>query len=317
MGWGNGEQLVLVSLSDQDNPDTYTMSATMNENDGGKWTMVGRSGSGWGTPRSEGGAAAGGAGAWRPSGPRTFGVSSGAGEAPMTRTGLGRTASSSGAADYEPPSRGTGGWGAPSGRSGAGRPMPAAFGGAERDRHNDRLEEQRSRAAAEAEEKRREERAREAAERDRARRMDFTNTEEYPSLGGGSRSEAAAPKVKPKLDFRAAGERGAVLGAMREAEEAAAAKEQQFASFVAQMEAEERAAHRRRLAQITTRCFDDGFDEYEPPEEDEDDIAAREAGGFADDGEMPAYEDDEEGGGGGEINSHLAVIRRRGDKSDW
>jgi hypothetical protein len=204
--------------------------------------------------------------------------------------------------------------------------MPAAFGGAERDKRNERLEEQRARAAAEAERQRRE--AREKAEADRAlaRRMDFSNTEEYPSLGGSRSETARAPtKVKPALDFRAGAERGAILGAMQEAEAAAAAKQHAFASYVERMEAEERAAHRRRLAKITTRCFDDGFDEYEPPDEEEDYGSSGAAGAGYDGEEMPAYEDDDEdvaaataeGKAEGEFNSHLAVIRRRGDKSDW
>lgn len=257
----------------------------MNENDnGGKWTFVARTG-----------AAAGGAGAsWRSS-------------EPMTRTGLGRTASSSGEGV---------GWGERSG--GGGRPMPAAFGGAERDKRNERLEEQRRRAAEDAERQRREERERDKAERDRARRMDITNEEEFPALGGGGGARPASKKSKPALDFRAAGERGAVLGAIQEAEAATAAREHEFAAFVARMEAEERAAHRRRLAHITTHCYDDGFNEFEPPDEDE---------GYGnglnppEENEMPAYEDDDEDAASrraeGEFNSHLAVVRRRGDKSDW
>lgn len=261
------------------------MSTTMNENDdGGKWTFVARG-------ERSGNPSGGAGGGWRSS-------------EPMTRTGLGRTASSSGS--WGERSEASGGWG--------GRAMPAAFGGAERDKRNERLEEQRRRAADEAERQRREAREREEAERDRARRMDITNEEEFPALGGAKRPALA--KSKPALDFRAAGERGAVLGAIQEAEAAAAAREHEFAAFVARMEAEERAAHRRRLANITTHCYDDGFNEFEPPDEDEG-----YGGGSVDDGdEMPAHEDDEEdgaAGGAGEFNSHLAVLRRRGDKSDW
>lgn len=204
--------------------------------------------------------------------------------------------------------------------------MPAAFGGAEREKRNDRLEEQRQRAATEAERKRREEREAAEAARRLAKKMDFNDTEEYPSLGGASRA-APAPAAKPKLDFRAASERGAALAAAQEAEETARSRELYYANYAERLEAEERAAHRRRLAQITTRCYDDGFYEHEPPEEDEDDMyaGAGDTGGVVEMGEMPEFEDDEEdlresGAGAraaGEFNAHLAVTRRSGDKSDW
>lgn len=263
----------------------------MSNTEGG-WTTVSSTG-GWRARAAAAAAARGGAG--------------GPSEPPMTRTSVD-------------------GWGRASG--GGGRPMPAAFGGGERDRRNDRLEEQRQRAAADAERKRHEEReAAEAAKR-LAKKMDFNDMEEYPSLGGGG---AAAPKAKPSLDFRAAGERGAILSATREAEEEARAREEYYASYSARLEAEERAAHRRRLAQITTRCYDDGFYEHEPPEEDEDfgEGYGNNGGPVEDMGGMPEFEEDDEEGqenlreagaghrAAGEFNAHLAVNRRRGDKSDW
>jgi hypothetical protein len=161
--------------------------------------------------------------------------------------------------------------------------------------------------------------------------MDFGNADEYPSLGGAGgdlrRSVSAAPAIQtapaPKhiLDFRAASERGAILGAAREAEEEALARAEYHASCSARLEAEERAAHRRRLAKITTHCYDDGFDEHEPPEEDDGGAATATAA-------APEYEDEEEeeedlreaGAGAratGEFNAHLAVSRRAGDKSNW
>jgi hypothetical protein len=305
----------------------------MNNTESG-WTTVGagggggeRSGNPLGGWRTRTAAAAGGAGSgsgWQPSGPRTFGLgrtasSAGGDEAPMTRSGMDGWGRASGGGERS---------GYPSG----GRPMPAAFGGGEREKRNERLEEQRMRAAAEAERKRKEEReAAEAAKR-LAKKMDFADEEEYPALGGAGAAKArAASKVNPKatMDFRSAGERGAALAAAQEAEEETRLREYQRATFMERMEAEERAAHRRRLAQITTRCYDDGFDEYEPPyEEDEAEAYAGGGGAVADMGEMPEFEDDEEGeeslreaGAGhraaGEFNAHLAVSRRRGDKSDW
>lgn len=176
---------------------------------------------------------------------------------------------------------------------GWGMPAPAAFGW--------RLNEQR-RAAEELE--------RQKVAAAEARRMDFASKDEYPTLGGGKETK----KVAPKLNFRAAGERGAILSAAQEAEKAAAEREKYYASYTERMEAEERnAAHRRRLAQITNRCYDDGFDEFEPPyEEDEIHMGA----GYDDSEEIPAYEEDVSAATS-EFNSHLAVTRRRGDKSDW
>jgi hypothetical protein len=287
------------------------------------WTTV--ASSGWRARAAAGGAggessglgrtASSAGGSWQPSGPRTFGRSE---EAPRSGGGWGRASEG--------------------GFSSAARAMPAAFGGG--DRGNGRLEEQRRRAAEEAARKYREEREAAEAARALAKRMDFSDAEEYPSLGSGGgpssksgllRTVSEAPAVRttpaPKhlLDFRAASERGAALAAAQEAEKAALAREQYYANYAERMEAEERAAHRSRLAKITTRCYDDGFDEYEPPEEEDTGAGTGDYISHTDMGEMPEYEDDEEdlreaGVGAraqGEFNAHLAVTRRSGDKSDW
>ena len=257
--------------------------------------------------------ASSGGGGWRARTAAAAAAPAPEGEAPVTRTSMD-------------------GWGERSGqRSGGersgGRPMPAAFGGG--DKQNSRLEEQRRRAESDAAQKRKEERERIEAETKRKRMMDFGNADEYPSLGGGgggglcrpvsvASAIQTAPAPKHILDFRAASERGAILSAAREAEEEALARAEYHASCSARLEAEERAAHRRRLAQITTHCYDDGFDEHEPPTDDDDGGAVAAA--------APEYEEEEEedlreaGAGAratGEFNAHLAVSRRAGDKSNW
>ena len=232
--------------------------------------------------------------------------------------GLSRTVSSS---EETRPSMD--GWGR------SGRSMPAAFGGGDIKR-NDRLDDQRRRAADDADQKRKEERERADAKRHHERMMDFGNANEYPSLGGGAAAPAAKVVVEaaavavPKhpahpMDFRSASERGAILAATLEAEEAARSRELYNASYAERMEEEERADRRRRLAQITTRCYDDGFDEHEPPEEEDD-------GGVVGHSDMPEHDEDESDDireavagvrAAGEFNAHLAVTRRSGDKSNW
>ena len=153
---------------------------------------------------------------------------------------------------------------------------------------------------------------------------------EWPSLGsmasahsqwpsGGSM--APAPAV-PKLDFKAMATDATARFARQEAEAAAAAAEtrrreeqDRMGRFVSHAEIE----HRRRLASIPTRCYDDGPDDYDPPEEDDLETDAYgcptsyEYRGY--DYERPddREEDDEEE----EFNAQLAITRRAGDKSDW
>ncbi len=258
----------------------------------------------------------GGGGGWR----ARSAVAAPEGGAPVTRTSMDGWGQRSGERSGERSG------GERSGGGGSGRPMPAAFGGG--DKQNSRLEEQRRRAESDAAQKRKEERERIEAETKRKRMMDFGNADEYPSLGGAGgdlrRSVSAAPAIQtapaPKhiLDFRAASERGAILGAAREAEEEELARAEYHASCSARLEAEERAAHRRRLAKITTHCYDDGFDEHEPPEEDDGGAAAAAAPEYEEEEEM---DDVREAGAGaraaGEFNAHLAVSRRAGDKSNW
>jgi hypothetical protein len=191
--------------------------------------------------------------------------------------------------------------------------MPSAFGGGER--RPNRFEEERKRAA---DIKYKEDREKESAARHHAKMMDFKNTEEYPSLGGG----APVAIAKPVLDFRAAGERGVALMLAQEAREAKEAEyknELYRESLMERMEDEARAAQRRRLAQITTHCYDDGLEEHEPPEEDDAVYA-----GHPSSDEPPTYDEDTdinpdqaESKAEDEFNSHLAVTRRRGDKSNW
>jgi hypothetical protein len=206
-----------------------------------------------------------------------------------------------------------GGWASERTASKGGREMPSAFGGGER--RPNRFEEQRQR---EAEIKYKEDREKAAAARHHAKMMDFKNMNEYPSLGG-----APVVVAKPVLDFRAASERGVAVSVAQEAREAKEAErnhELYRESLMERMEDEARAALRRRLAQITTHCYDDGFDEHEPPEEDDAAYAGHPCGD-----EMPTYDEDDtdinpahaESKADGEFNSHLAVTRRRGDKSNW
>lgn len=183
---------------------------------------------------------------------------------------------------WKPVRRGGGGWS---------DSASAAFGG------GGRMASRREEEARHAWEDRRaateKERAAAAAAVKKAKALDTANKEEYPVLGGAG----AAPKPKPSMNFRDMARETAARTALEEAEAAAT---------VAQ----------RRVYEVTTRpaaaphrlyrhgSYDDGpvdhdfpdEEGYYPPDNEEEEDAE------------PATE---------EFNSHLAVTRRRGDKTDW
>ena len=79
----------------------------------------------------------------------------------------------------------------------------------------------------------------------------------------------------------------------------------------ARLTSTQRITHRSRLANIGTRCFDDGPMDYTGPEEFDDDDGAGSYREEAHRVDTPTAPND------GELNANLAVSRRAGDKSDW
>lgn len=200
-------------------------------------------------------------------------------------------------------------WGDSSNSStGPSREMPSAFAGGDRNRMSARREEEAHRAWEERRLAAEKERAAKAAAEKQAKIMDFTDIEQYPPLGGGPRAAPAKPKV---MNFRDMARDTAARSTLEEAEAAAAAKYRELKAS--------RRVYGGAGSVSTPRLYrhgsyDDGpvdhdfpdEDGYYPPDEDNEYAAAPPPQHYTDEDE------DEE-----EFNSHLAVTRRRGDKSDW
>jgi hypothetical protein len=186
--------------------------------------------------------------------------------------------------------------------------MPAAFRGKEVKPHDYR------RAAREHDEKvaRDKERAREHAERTHMSRVtNFESEKEYPSLGAAP----AKPTTLPKLDFKSMVKSTPIRVLEHEAEITEAIRSEQATPEWQALRARHKALppiyHTR--SQITTRSYDDGFEEYDGPEEMDADMREYAiAAGLIE-------EDDEDGRPSEEfeMNAGIAPERRRGDNGFW
>lgn len=190
------------------------------------------------------------------------------------------------------------------------REMPSAFGG------GSRMSSRRDEEAQRAWEQRRatveKERVAKAEEMRQAKLRDITDTEQYPTLGG-------VPVLKPKvkaINFRDMARETAARSAIEEAEAVAEAKRREI-------EASRRIYGGAGVSISTPRLYrhgsyDDGPVDHDFPDEegyyphDEEDEYA---------GAPPQHymneDHEEQANTETEFNSHLAVVRRRGDKSDW
>jgi hypothetical protein len=200
-------------------------------------------------------------------------------------------------------------WGSSDAVDGPSRDMPSAFGGS---RTSARREEDARRAWDEHRDATEKSRAAKAEVTRQAKIRDFTDTEQYPTLSGGG--GAAAPnKAKIQLNFRDMAHEAAARSTLAEAEAAAAAKRRELEA--ARLTYSETSTSRRlyRHGSYDDGPVDHNFPDeegyYQPDEEvshpynideDEDEDAV----------EASAHTE-------AELNPHLAVIRRRGDKGDW
>jgi hypothetical protein len=184
---------------------------------------------------------------------------------------------------------------------GADEPAPSAFSGS-RDRMSSRREEHASRAWEERRVATEKARAAKAEEVRQAKLRDFTDTEQYPTLGGGA---VAAPKAKVQLNFRDMAHEAAARSTLAEAEAAAAAKRHE-------LDLARQAYGGAGTGTIIHRhgSYDDGPVDHDFP--DEEGYYSHQHGVEEDEDEAEANAHTE-----AELNPHLAVIRRRGDKSDW
>ena len=201
-------------------------------------------------------------------------------------------------------------WGDSSAGAEPAREMPSAFGGGDRNRHrrDDARREEDARRAWD------ERRAAKAEAERQVKLRDFTNTEQYPALGGGSRSAAAAPKPKA-MNFLDMARETAARSALEEAEAVAAAKRRELEAS-RQVYGGAGSAAGPRLYRHGS--YDDGPVDHDFPDEEgyypPDEYAAALHGDECGDAEADAEAEAE---ADAEFNSHLAVNRRRGDKSDW
>lgn len=208
-------------------------------------------------------------------------------------------------------------WGDSEAGAAAPREMPAAFGGgggAGRDRMVARREEESRRAW----EERQRERAAKAEAEKQAKARDITNMEAFPALGGGT--SAPPPKKKvgaAPLNFRDMARETAARTALEEAEAAAAAKHLALEAARRTYVSGGAGAGAAQPRLYRHGSYDDGPVDHDFPDED---------GYYPPDGEDAGYyppdgECEDENGDGtadsAEYNADLAVIRRRGDKSDW
>lgn len=203
------------------------------------------------------------------------------------------------------------------GGGGAGRPMPAAFGGGDRDRQNTRREEDSRRAWEERQRAVAAERATKVEADRLARVSDLKNETEYPSLGGAKPVKKAVAAAAPVVNYRDVAREAAIRSAAEEAAAAVAAKQRELAAAYA-------AASRSASGPAGPRLYrhgsyDDGPVDHDFPDEE---------GYYPPDGDEgncypPGGDDDCDGdcdcgeGAPAEFNAHLAVNRRRGDKSNW
>jgi hypothetical protein len=197
--------------------------------------------------------------------------------------------------------------------------MPSAFGGGNRERQNARREEEARRAWDERRAAVEKERAAKAEAERQAKLRDFTDTDQYPALGGG---RGAAPKPKAAaapMNFRDMARETAARSALEEADAIAAAKRRELEASRRIYANGAGGAGGPRLYRHGS--YDDGpvdhsypdEEGYYPPDDEGDYMAAAPEGGGYPDADEEAAEADAEA----EFNSHLAVLRRRGDKSDW
>ena len=145
--------------------------------------------------------------------------------------------------------------------------------------------------------------------------------EQFPTLG------SAVQTAKPSaLNFKTMAT-DATIRFAREEEEAAAAECRRIAEearITSYYSSYEELAHRRFLANIPNRCYDDGPEDYDPPEDEGDDYSGVQHNyGYSgrdeenqenqENQEQQEQQDEENN----EFNANLAVNRRAGDKSDW
>lgn len=195
--------------------------------------------------------------------------------------------------------------------------MPAAFGGGQRERENARREEEAQRRWAD---RQREAEAKKAAEEEAARKarvFDFESKDEYPTLGGAG---AAKKKVAPTpMNFRDMARDAAARAAVEEAAAAAEARRRELEASTRAYSAAAAAAappltFSRSAPLYRHGSYDDGPVDHEYDESYDDGGAGY--GGAAADYEEDA-EENTDAAAGSEFNAHLAVTKRRGDKSDW
>lgn len=183
---------------------------------------------------------------------------------------------------------------------------PAAFGRAwgsgsgSSENADRRREHDRANAEAEAARAYREQKAKRDAEAKERAALAFDSESAYPSLGGGS---ATRVQTNTTMNF------SKTVADMAEREREAAILMQQSAAEETFDADEFYARGIRRRAQLGTRCYDNGPEDYDGPEEfeDEEDDYEEE--------EIDVNEDEDENNG--EYNAELATTRRRGDKGVW
>lgn len=180
---------------------------------------------------------------------------------------------------------------------------PAAFGRAwgsnTSEQPDRRREHDRANAEAEAARAYREQKAKREAEVKECAALAFDSESAYPSLGNNSGARA---QTITTMNF------SKTVADMAERErEAAILMQQRTAAAEEAFDADEFYARGiRRRAQLGTRCYDNGPEDYNGPEEFNDDEDEYEE-------ESEVNEDEDNG----EFNAHLAETRRRGDKGIW
>ncbi len=184
----------------------------------------------------------------------------------------------------------------------------AAFGKKETKEDTEHAARRQANADAEAMVRFREQKAkREAEEKARAAYASataFTSDASYPALGGGS------SKAKPTttLQFKQT-----VVAMKAREEEAELAAQAVAADERTNWDFAPTGLRQRRF--LTTRCYDDGPEDYDGPEEGDDALNT----GFMDEDDASEAEAEAEEGdeGNGEFNAELAAVRRRGDNGVW
>lgn len=202
---------------------------------------------------------------------------------------------------------------------GSGRPMPAAFGGGQRERDNARREEEAQRRWADRQREAETKKAAEAEAARKARVFDFESKDEYPTLGGaGAAKKKVAPAAAAPLNFRDMARDAAARAAVEEAAAVAEARRRELEASTRAYSAAAAAApltFSRSAPLYRHGSYDDGPVDHDYDESYEDNGGAGYDGAAADYEEE--VEENAEAAAGTEFNAHLAVMKRRGDKSDW